>query len=104
MAAYNLEEDFLSAGTFAQWITSADMDEELVYQMTKALWHPGNRPVLAAAHPVAAGMSPDNALIDRSAPLHPGAARYYREIGVLADNAPEAQPVERSLPTPHPRP
>lgn len=53
-----------------------DLDERLVYQLTKALFEAV--PHLEAAHPVARLIDPDEAPAT-PIPLHPGAARYYRE-------------------------
>ncbi len=60
----------------------ADLDEELVYQITKAFWE--NLDSITSDAPWAAGLDPAYASAQRgSAALHPGAARYYREIGVI---------------------
>lgn len=66
--------------------TSLDLDEDLVYGMTKTWWEN-----IEAAHAVAPWMQSvtmDGALTELNAPLHPGAARYYREQGmdVPSDN------------------
>jgi uncharacterized protein len=65
----------------AQWVVSAQADENLVYGITKALWHPRNRIFLDTSHTKARLILLDNALAGVSAPVHPGAARYYREVG-----------------------
>lgn len=67
----------------AQWVVSAELDEELVYQITKALWHPFNRPLLMTGHPQARNLSIETALNGVAIPLHPGAERYYKEVGKL---------------------
>ncbi|MBL3597774.1 TAXI family TRAP transporter solute-binding subunit [Rhodovulum sulfidophilum] len=62
-------------------IANADMDEEIAYQLTRALVE--QREKIAEAFPALAGWDPekgaqpDQAVIE----LHPGAARYYRERG-----------------------
>lgn len=58
-----------------------DMDEETVYQMTRALWENIDR-----VNSASAGLSlvrPETALEAISGEVHPGAARYYREIGLM---------------------
>ncbi|MCF8466157.1 MAG: TAXI family TRAP transporter solute-binding subunit [Sneathiella sp.] len=68
-----------------QWIVNANMDEELVYEITRALWHPRNRHLLDHGHAKGKLIRLETALDGVSTPLHPGAARYYREIGILTD-------------------
>ena len=58
-------------------VVHADMDEELVYEITKALFE--NRAELVAIHPEAQNLAPEYAVKDSPAPFHPGAIRYYRE-------------------------
>lgn len=58
----------------------ADIDEEAVYQITKTLYE--NLPFLNAIHKATKAMSTDAALAGLPMPLHPGAARYYKEIGL----------------------
>lgn len=61
-------------------VISADVPEERVYQMTKAVFE--NLDTLAGVHPAFGKMSKDTILNGFGSPLHPGALRYYREIGV----------------------
>lgn len=61
-------------------IVSADVSEERVYQMTKAVLE--NLDELAGIHPAFAKVSLDTILDGFGSPLHPGALRYYREVGV----------------------
>ena len=62
-------------------VTSAEVDEELAYQMTKQLFE--NLPELVAAHNAAEGINPETAGKNLPVPLHPGAERYYKEAGLL---------------------
>ncbi len=72
----------------AQWICAAELGEDLVHDITKALFDPVNRPVLAEGHPKAAEIALQTATSGLAAPLHPGAIRFYREQGVsLPDGA-----------------
>ncbi|MDX1669994.1 MAG: TAXI family TRAP transporter solute-binding subunit, partial [Limnobacter sp.] len=57
-----------------------DIDEETVYQLTKALYE--NLPFLNSIHKATTAMSLDQAIAGLPAPLHPGAARYYKEQGL----------------------
>lgn len=58
----------------------ADLDEEAVYLITKTIYE--NLPFLNAIHKATKAMSIDKALAGLPMPLHPGAARYYKEAGI----------------------
>ena len=58
-------------------VVHADMDENLVYEITKALF--ARRTELIAVHPEAANLSLESAVKESPAPFHPGAIRYYKE-------------------------
>ena len=67
----------------AQWVTSADQPEELIYEITKALWNQQTRAMLDAGHAKGKSITQETALDGVGIPLHPGAERYYREAGLL---------------------
>jgi uncharacterized protein len=69
-------------GVAALWVVTAELEEELVYAITQALWHPDTLKKLAEGHPKGVDIRLANALRGVSIPLHPGAARYYREQGM----------------------
>jgi uncharacterized protein len=62
-------------------VTSADVPEEVVYEMTKAIFE--NLNDMVAAHAAAGGISLEGAAQNPPAPLHPGAERYFQEAGAL---------------------
>ena len=64
------------------WIVSDAMDEEMVYQMTKAIFDPDGLEHMLRVTNVAREMGLDSALSGIALPLHPGAARYWAEVGV----------------------
>lgn len=70
-------------GVWNLLVTRRDLDEELAYRITRALFE--GRDDLAAAHPAARELEPRTAsrAVGRIE-LHPGARRYYREVGALA--------------------
>lgn len=70
-----------TVATDALWVVAAETDANLVYELTRALWHPANRRLLEAGHPTGRSMRPEAALEGLTIPLHPGAERYYREMG-----------------------
>lgn len=77
--------DTLSVG--AQWIISAKVSDELVYGITRALWHDSTRRLLDSGHPKGRLITLDDALKGLVVPLHPGARRYYEENGLEPTDA-----------------
>ena len=72
-------ETVYTIGVTATYIVASDLDEEVVYKMTKALWE--NTDAIAQAHAVGKGMDIKNALITiGNVPVHPGAQKYYDEV------------------------
>jgi hypothetical protein len=67
----------------AQWFTSANEDEDLIYSITKALWNKESRKLLDVGHAKGKTITPDTALNGVGVPLHAGAERFYREVGLL---------------------
>ncbi|MGI9451079.1 MAG: TAXI family TRAP transporter solute-binding subunit, partial [Geminicoccaceae bacterium] len=67
----------------AQWVVGAEVDEELIYGITAALWHENARKLLDSGHAQAGAITLDTALDGNGIPLHPGAERFYREAGLL---------------------
>lgn len=75
-----VETDVPTFGLANGLVVSADVPEERVYEMTKAIFE--NLESLAGVHPAFAEVSAETVLNGFGSPLHPGALRYYREIGV----------------------
>ncbi len=67
----------------AQWVTSAKQPDDLVYNITKSLWSEGTRKALDAGHAKGKQITLDNAVTSAGIPFHPGAERYYKEVGAL---------------------
>ena len=68
--------------SYALFVTSADVPEEVVYQVVKAGFD--NIDQFKGLHPAFANLDPAQMASDGlSAPLHPGAERYYREAGLI---------------------
>ena len=64
--------------------TTTDMSEDVAYSLTKAYWE--NKKALGAAAKWWDGVSPDM-LVNVLTEIHPGAKRYYKEVGVpMADH------------------
>jgi TRAP transporter TAXI family solute receptor len=77
----NQEADFngLDVGSM-HLITTAGQDEDLVYRVTRALY--GNRAQVVQRHAAGNAINPKNVVRDTGTEFHPGAIRYYREIGI----------------------
>lgn len=74
--------DVTTFGVGATFVTSADVPEEVVYQVTRAIFE--NLDQFRGLHPALGILDPAEMVSDGlSAPLHPGAERYYREVGLL---------------------
>jgi uncharacterized protein len=67
----------------AQWVTSAKQADELVYNITKALWSDEARKQLDAGHAKGKQITLKTATTGLGIPLHPGAEKFYKEAGVL---------------------
>jgi hypothetical protein len=76
----NQQAPIRSAGHPNVLAVRADVPEETVYQITKSMWQ--NLSALQEIHRATNDMKLDLALKGLGAPLHPGAARYYREQGL----------------------
>lgn len=69
----------------AVWVTRSDIDDELIYEITGALWNGRTRRLLDQGHPEGRSIRLQHALEGLAIPLHAGAERFYREQGLLAD-------------------
>jgi TRAP transporter TAXI family solute receptor len=67
----------------AQWVTSDKADANLVYEIVKALYSDAGQKAMAAGHAKGRYITRDNAVQGAGIPFHPGAERFYREVGVL---------------------
>ncbi len=77
-----LDRETATVSVTALWVTRAGIEDDLVYAITRSLWSQASRRLLEASHPAGARIRLATALDGMTIPLHPGAARYYREIGL----------------------
>jgi uncharacterized protein len=68
----------------AYWIARDSTPDALIYGLTRALFNPANHAALMASHFSARDIGLDTAAKEPPAPLHSGAARFYREAGKLS--------------------
>ena len=74
--------DTSTFGVKATFVSSASVDEETIYQVVKAVFDNFDR--FKGLHPAFANLSEEDMIADGlTAPLHPGAERYYKERGWL---------------------
>jgi TRAP transporter TAXI family solute receptor len=81
----SLDKTYTTVGMYTFAIGRDDLPDGLVYQLVKAVFE--NQPRLVKATSAASETVPQNAVKDTFLPFHPGAVRYYREIGI---NIPES--------------
>ena len=77
----SMSTDYTTVGFFNFVVAGKDLPDDLVYAITKAFY--ANHDRLAKAIPAARESVAENAKRITVLPYHPGAARYYREIGVV---------------------
>lgn len=84
--------DVASLGIYSLWVANSKLSDDMAYNLLKALWHKSAQPMLANGHLAGRQMSLASALNGLTIPLHPGAARFYTEMGVLKNATAPAQP------------
>jgi hypothetical protein len=75
-----VEQDLASPGFLQQLIVDANLSDELVYRVTKLWWEK-----IKDIHEIAPGLDQADvkmAMEHATIPFHPGALKYYKEIGV----------------------
>ena len=78
-----VDKDTQTLSVMAIWAVDADVDEEVIYQVTKALWNNVNLARIHLAHATAKYITLETALDGITIPLHPGAERFYKEAGLI---------------------
>lgn len=73
----NQAEDIKTLAVKAMLVVTDDMDEQLAYDITKAIY--SNLDALKAAHAVGELIVPETAKEGLSIPMHPGAEKYFNE-------------------------
>lgn len=74
-------KDVHTVSVYNYLVTREGVPTETVYKMTKSMFE--NLDQMVAAHAAAKAINISNAIKSLPAPLHPGAEKYYREIGLL---------------------
>jgi TRAP transporter TAXI family solute receptor len=84
-----------SVGFSVLWLVNSRADADLVYAITKSLWNSATAKLLGAFEPLGSQIRLERALDGLSVPLHPGAARFYREAGLPVDGIPPPPEAEK---------
>jgi uncharacterized protein len=76
------DADVKTFGVGATFVSSTKVPEEVIYQVTKAVFE--NFDDFKKLHPAFANLKKEEMIKDGlSAPLHPGAVKYYKEAGLM---------------------
>ncbi|SES63318.1 hypothetical protein SAMN05660297_00008 [Natronincola peptidivorans] len=76
------EEDVTTTAIKMAMFTTADLPEDVVYELTKSFWE--NIDTLKQSNSALRNMKIEDAVTDLAGlPLHDGAIRYYEEVGIL---------------------
>ena len=78
---YKDQAEATTVAVMAMMVARSDLPEDLVYRFTKAIFDDLKQ--FHAAHSAAQSLTLETALSGNPIPLHPGAARFYKEKGIL---------------------
>lgn len=76
-----VDEDIATVGAVTTMVVNKDLPDDLVYEMTKVFWE--SHAEMLAVTPSWAEVRLEDALRAVAIPVHPGAQRYYDEMGVV---------------------
>ncbi|MFE8071928.1 TAXI family TRAP transporter solute-binding subunit [Marinobacteraceae bacterium S3BR75-40.1] len=79
---YGLKDDATTFGVAATFVTSSDVPEDVVYTLVKSVFE--NFDSFRRLHPAFEHLKKEEMVKDAlSAPLHAGAKKYYKEVGLI---------------------
>ena len=79
-----LEADYEGMNVGSMHLVAAEnADEELIYAMTRTIWE--NRASVVERHAAGRAINPKVVVRNTGTPFHPGAERFFREIGLWPD-------------------
>lgn len=76
-------KDVQTIGWFTTFIVSADLPDDVAYWIAKAVWE--SRADLISANALLKFMQKDTIAVGTQVPLHPGAKKFYQEIGATVE-------------------
>ncbi len=77
----NQKEDIVTLGVWNSIVCNKDTPDDLIYNLVKAIFE--NKRMLTTTHKIAEFMTPDVSAKSSPIPVHPGALRYFREVGAI---------------------
>lgn len=79
-----VDYDVLCVGDSNVMLANRKMDDSVAYKVVKAIFENADKGkwALKNVHPIAAQLTPQNAVIS-PIPLHPGALKYFKEVGAV---------------------
>lgn len=78
-----MEEDAVTVAVMAALVCDSDLDEDTVYNITKAIYE--NIDAITVGHKKGEELDAKTACDGISIPMHPGAVKYFTEIGTITE-------------------
>lgn len=75
------DEDIQTVGNWTTVFCNKDLSDDAVYSFVKAIFE--SKDALVQAHSFFRDLAPENIVGSCIAPLHPGAEKYFKEVGVI---------------------
>lgn len=75
------DADVQTVGYWTTIYSNENMPDDVAYNIVKCIFE--NKEALVKAHTFFSDLAPENVVDQCIAPLHPGAEKYYKEIGVI---------------------
>ncbi len=76
-----MDKDVTTVTCLAQWVCDESLDAEVVYHIVKAVFD--HKADLEKVHAKGKDISPENAVKGVAIPFHPGAEKYFKELGLI---------------------
>jgi hypothetical protein len=76
-----MPDDYKSLCSYSMMVASNEVAEDIVYKVTKSINE--NLDYIGKIHSALTGIDSDRLITGMPIPLHPGAEKYYREIGLI---------------------
>jgi hypothetical protein len=89
---YKGAPEAVTVGLYSNFTANKEVSDDVIYEVVKTFWE--HLPEIAKAFPLVAKTKPEETVLNATAPLHKGALKYYREIGLKIPKEaipPEAQ-------------
>jgi TRAP transporter TAXI family solute receptor len=78
---YRSSKALMTLDVGSVWLVHKDLPKDIAYGISRSLWNPANRDELRRLGTIASSMKVERAAENLPVPLHPGAQRFYAEVG-----------------------